>query len=262
MARNTLKNVCKLIDAVNLKVEPEQAFLSDFKRVIELDAQANSRKPSQSYKPSSMNCIRCMWYQMMGVEPDPTLPNYSSVGIGWSGSDTHLRVQDVVIKMRDYGIDCKYVDVAEYVKSHGLNYLDVVAKSGPETKLYHKDLHMSFLCDGIIYYNGVHYILEIKSEASFKFQRREGVDEKHYNQGTAYSLAFKIPRVIFLYVNRDLFDVKAYMFKPTDEQRENIVGLITECDGYVSRMVCPPRPDISRRICEYCGYRERCKKEL
>lgn len=263
MPRNTLKSICKLIETANAKVEPEQAFLSDLKRTIELNAQSESRKPSQSYKPSSMNCIRNMWYQMTGAEPDTTLPSYQNVGTAWSGTDVHLRIQSAIMSMKARGINCEYVNVADYVREKKLDYLEVVSQNGPETKLYHKTLHMSFMCDGIIFYEGFYYVLEIKSETSFKFQHRDGVDPKHYNQGIAYSLAFKIPRVIFLYVNRDLFDLKDFMFKPTDEQRENLVGLITDCDGYVERKICPPKPEnIERRICEYCGYKERCKQEV
>ena len=60
MARDRLKNVCRLIDAANVKQSPEKAFLADLKRSIELDAERDARKPSKSYKPSSMNCIRNM----------------------------------------------------------------------------------------------------------------------------------------------------------------------------------------------------------
>lgn len=232
------------------------------RRTIELDAERNNRKPSKSYKPSSMNCIRNMWYQMMGAEPDRAITNYTSVGIAWCGTDIHLRVQAAVMMMREFGYDCDYIDVAEYIKEHNLDYLDVVSKNGPETKLYHKTLHMSFMCDGIIRFDGQYYILEIKSEASFKNQHRDCVDPKHYNQGTAYSIALRLSGVVFLYVNRDIFEMKAFLFRPTNEQKENVVGLITECDGYVSRMICPPKPeDISRRICEYCAYKDRCKRE-
>ena len=200
---------------------------------------------------------------MMGVDPDPTIASYQGVGIAWSGSDTHLRIQSAILGMKNNGFDWEYVDVSEYVKEKGLDYLEVISQNGPETKLYHKDLHMSFMCDGILKHEGRYFVLEIKSEASFKFQRREGVDEKHFNQGISYSMVFKIHNVIFLYVNRDLFDLKAFLFTPTDEQYETLVGTITDCDGYVTRMICPPKPDdIPRRICEYCGYKERCKAQL
>ena len=262
MARDRLKSVCRLIDAANTKVSPEQAFLADLKRSIEKSADKEARKPSQTYKPSSMNCIRNMYYQVMGVEQDPSQSAYCSVGICNSGTDIHIRIQKAVEDMKNNGIDCEYIDVEDYVRSRNLDYLEIVEKYGMETKLYYKDLNMSFLSDGIIRYKNHYYILEIKTEASFKWNTRDNVDPTHYKQGTAYSIAFKLPEVLFLYVNRDVLDMKAYMFVPTDEMKQDLVGMITECDGYVSRMICPPKPEnVPKKTCSYCGYKTLCGKD-
>lgn len=262
MARDSIKSLCRLIDVANTKVSPEQAFLADLKRSIEKSADKEARKPSQTYKPSSMNCIRNMYYQVIGAEQDPSHSAYCSVGICNSGTDIHIRIQKAVEDMKNNGIDCEYIDVADYVKSRNLDYLEIVEKSGMETKLYYKDLNMSFLSDGIIRYKNHYYILEIKTESSFKWNTRDNVDPTHYKQGTAYSIAFKLPEVLFLYVNRDVLDMKAYMFVPTDEMKQDLVGMITECDGYVSRMICPPKPEnVPKKTCSYCGYKTLCGKD-
>ena len=262
MARDSIKSLCRLIDVANTKVSPEQAFLADLKRSIEKSADKEARKPSQTYKPSSMNCIRNMYYQVIGAEQDPSHSAYCSVGICNSGTDIHIRIQKAVEDMKNNGIDCEYIDVADYVKSRNLDYLEIVEKSGMETKLYYKDLNMSFLSDGIIRYKNHYYILEIKTEASFKWNTRDNVDPTHYKQGTAYSIAFKLPEVLFLYVNRDVLDMKAYMFVPSDEMKQDLVGMITECDGYVSRMICPPKPEnVPKKTCSYCGYKTLCGKD-
>lgn len=262
MARSSLKNICRLIDVANSKLPPEQAFLADLKRSIEMTDEKDSRRPSQTYKPSSMNCIRNMYYQVVGAEPDPAQSSYCLVNICNAGTDIHVRIQQAVSGMRANGMDCEYIDVADYVKSRGLDYLEVVSKNGMETKLHHKTLNMTFMCDGIIRYKSHYYILEIKTEASFKWNARTGVDTKHYKQGTAYSLSLQLPEVLFLYVNRDVLDMKSYIFVPTDEMKEELVGTIEECDGYVKRMICPPKPaDIEKRVCEYCGYKNLCKQE-
>jgi hypothetical protein len=87
VARNSLKNVCRLIDVANEKLSPEQSFLADLKRSIELTDKeyAADHKPSQSYKPSSMNCIRNMYYQVLGVEPDPVQLLYGRYLQRWYG---------------------------------------------------------------------------------------------------------------------------------------------------------------------------------
>lgn len=263
MARNSLKNVCRLIEAVKNELPPEQEFLTDLKRSIEMGASKDTRKPSQTYKPSSMNCIRNMWYQVTGHDQDPTEPNYALVGICNSGTDIHERVQKAVASMKDNGIDCEYVNVADYVRERGLdNYIEIVAQQGMETKLYHKSLNMSFLCDGIIRYKGHYYILELKTESNYKWQSRKGVDPKHYMQGTAYSVAFEINEVIFVYITRDVLDMKAFMFVPTEDQKTDLVGRITECDEWVSKLKCPPKPDdVPKSACQYCSYRHSCSKD-
>lgn len=261
MARDSLKSVMRLIDTTAKSLPPEQQFLADLKKSIELTDMDGYRKPSQTYKPSGMNCIRSMYYQVSGKEVKPSTNGYMMIGICNSGTDIHARVQDYISGMKKNGIDCEYVDVAEFIKIRGLDYLEIREKHGFETKLYHKKLNMSFMVDGIIKYNGKYYILELKTEASFKWQSRTDVDPKHYNQATAYSEALGLNDVIFVYINRDVLDMKAYMYHVTDDMKMELVGKITEVDGYVQRMITPPKPDIPKRECSYCMYKEICDAE-
>ena len=263
MARNSLRNVIRLIDSVKEALPPEQDFLADLKRSIELTDEKNKRVPSQTYKPSGMNCIRASYYQVSGIEQDKeSSSSYTLIGICNSGTDIHVRIQTAIEQMKDNGIDCEYIDVADFVKQRGLDYLEIKSKNGMETKLYHKKLNMSFLCDGIIKYKNHYYILEIKTEASFKWMNRQGVDPSHYHQATAYSIAFGINEVIFLYENRDTCDKKCFMFNVTDEMKENLIGYIEECDGYIKRLIAPPKPsDVVKKTCSYCAYQSQCRKD-
>lgn len=262
MARSSLKNVCRLIQAAKEMLPPEQDFLNDLKRSIEMTADKDQRLPSKTYKPSGMNCIRASYYQIMGIQPDESSSSYSLVGICNSGADIHVRIQTAVEHMKENGMDCEYIDVADFVKQRDLDYLNIVSKNGMETKLYHTKFNMSFMCDGIIKYKNHYYILELKTESSFKFINRKSVDNSHYHQGTAYSIAFNIPEVLFVYINRDVLDMKAFMFVPTDEMKQELIGYIEECDGYVKRMIAPPKPkDVSKKACGYCSYKTQCRKD-
>lgn len=262
MARKSLKNVAKLIARANTEVPVEQQFLDDLKRSIELDDMKNARKPSQTYKPSGMNCIRSMYYQVIGVDVEPD-SNYVMVGICEAGTDRHERIQNAISKMKENGFDCEYIDVGEYVRSRGLDlYLDVVDKCGNETKLYDRVRNISFLCDGIIKYKGKYYIVEFKTESSFKWRDRKGVDPKHYNQARTYSLELQIDSVIFVYINRDIVDMKSYMYEVTESEREQIIELLNTCQSYVDKREVPPIPDdANEKKCAYCNYRELCKRD-
>ena len=262
MARYSLKNVCRLIETTREALPPEQDFLTDLKRSIELTADKEQRLPSKTYKPSGMNCIRASYYQLTGIQPDPSSSNYTLVGICNSGTDIHVRVQTAVTDMKENGMDCEYVPVDEFIKSRKIKDVDIVGISGMETKLYHKKYNLSFMCDGIIRYKGHYYILELKTENSYKFANRKDVDPSHYNQATAYSLAFGIDQVLFVYISRDVLDMKAFMFNVTGEMKEGLVGYITDCDGYVERKIAPPKPkDVSKKACSYCTYKTQCNKD-
>lgn len=264
MARNSLKNVCRLIEAVKTDLPVEQDFLNDLKRSIEISDKKNDKKPSMSYKPSSMNCIRNMYYQRIGAEQDESSKNYVGIGICNSGSDTHIRIQTAVMDMINNGIQCEWVDIAKFIKSRGLDYLEIreQSKAGTETKLFHKTLNMSFMCDGIISYKNHYYILEIKTENSNKFFNRNGVNPEHYNQAIAYSLSFNIPEVLFVYISRDTLDMKCFLYKVTDDMQHELSARIMSCEEYATKLIAPPRPqDVSKKSCEYCSYKFKCRKD-
>lgn len=260
MARNSLKNVMRLIDVANNELPIEKQFLNDL--IASIEKSANEvRKPSQTYKPSSMNCERQMVYQILGVDPENRGTTYQSEGICESGTDRHIRIQQAIENMqKTLGIDCVYIDVAEFVNQRNLTDLEIVSKSGMETKLYNKRYNISFMCDGIIKYKSKYFIFEFKTETADKFYRRNDVDEGHYNQATAYSLSFGINQVLFVYENRNTLDKKAYIRNVTDDMIEELIGKIEYCDSYAKKLKAPPKPQtVAKKTCSYCAYRNKCE---
>lgn len=264
MARSqALLNILNLVDASTEQMPIEQQFLCDLRASIEKQAAKEGRKPSQSYKPSSLHCIRNMYYQVMGVDGEADRSTSELVGICESGTDRHERIQNAISAMKENGIDCEYVDVGDYVRNHGLEGdITIVSKQGNETKLFNKKLKMSFLCDGIIRYKGQYFILEIKTEVSTKFWDRQGVNPDHILQGTAYSVSLGIDKVLFLYECRDNCSKKAFILEVTDKMKQDLVGKIMNCETYVERNECPPKPDdLNKRACSYCPYVKRCERD-
>jgi hypothetical protein len=262
MENSSLRNIHRLIDAATSALPVEQAFVADLNATVERVDAEKKRKPSKTYKPSSMKCLRNMYFQRTGAELDTSRTSSTLIGICHSGSDRHERIQEAVSSMRKMGIDCDYIDVGTYVTEHNLDYIQVVKKSGYETKLFHTKLGMSFLCDGIILYKGEYYILEIKTESVYKFQVRQGVAEEHIPQGTAYSVAFGIDKVLFLYECRDTCDKKAFLLEVDEDMKyKYVIGPIEECETYVSEMLPPPvSKSLPKIVCDYCNYRTICKK--
>jgi len=262
MARSTLAKLIKTIDLEINNAEPEKQFLADLKRSIELTDKKDFKKGSASYKPSGMNCIRQMYYVRTGQDPDSSEKRFQLIGICNNGTDTHVRIQTYISRMQENGIDCEYVDVAEYVKSRELTDIEIVSQNGMETKLYHKSLHLSFLCDGIIKYKGVYYILELKTEGSNKFWSRDAVDPSHHNQAACYSTALGLDNVLFVYINRDSYDMKSFMFTVTGDMKQNVIGVIDNCETFVESNTVPPKPvSVEKKTCAYCNYKQQCQKD-
>lgn len=264
MSRTALKNVSRLIDLANSdKSEVGELFLSDLKRSIEMTEEKHNGLPSPTFKPSSLNCKRGCYYQIMQAQPDSGHSSFNMIGICNSGSDIHVRVQTAVMQMIENGIDCEWIDVGQYVEEHNLKHLVVREKKGTETKLYDTryGTYISFMCDGIIKYKGKYYILEIKTESSNKWYSRDGVDAKHYKQATSYSNSFQLDDVLFLYVERDLLNMKAFMFHVTDEMRSELSHFFKDVQGYVERQLVPPKGDVKPVTCRYCSYQTQCKKD-
>lgn len=260
MARGGLKNVARLLNDLNEEVSIEQQFIHDLTKSIEMTSDKNNRKPSQTYKPSSMNCMRASYYQVKGEDLDQSVSSYSMVGIAESGTDRHIRIQQAVDEMKNNGFDCEYIDVETFIKQRKLTDIEVKEKSIMETKCYNKQLNMSFLTDGIIKYRGKYYIFEFKTETGNKWFGRTGVDKKHYQQAIAYALNFNLNDVMFVYENRDTCLKKAYVLHIDEHMKNDLVGYILTCDTCIQQDMLPDKV-LDNKICQYCGYRKRCDRD-
>ena len=261
MARTNLMTLVKLIDSTVGELGVEEQFLLDLQKSIEITEKNNSRKPSQTFKPSSMNCMRMSYYQIKGAEADEKPMEAGFIGICESGTDRHERIQRAITMMKENDIDCEYVNIPEYIKKHKLKDIEVVSQQGMETKLFHKTLNMSFLCDGIIKYKDNFYIIEIKTENSRKFFDRSSVDPSHYKQAIAYSLVFDIDDVLFLYENRDVCSKKAFLFHVTGDMKQSLIGYIENTNSYLNDNKVPPKDGVEKKTCSHCKYKERCEKD-
>lgn len=267
MARQSAKNLRRLIQSSTEVVPLEKSFVEDLKRSIEMTDTKNSRPGSNNYKPSSMKCIRQCYYTRMS-KPQKRDASYCLVGICNSGSMTHEFLQYHISKMKDNGMDVEYVNVGDFIRSRGIENLEIQKDSDIEngvfeTKLLDTKRHISFLCDGLLRIDGKYVILEIKTESQYKFISRSDVNPEHHNQATIYSAELGIKNVLFLYTSRDNSDLKAYIYTPSDEQKDKLFNMIDTCEGYVNRQIAPPKPeDVSKSTCMYCNYKDLCKANM
>ena len=272
---NTRRKLGKLVTASVKKQPLNKAFLTDVMSAIEVLDRKGRRMPSKTYKPSSMVCMRQMYYMVTGEKPDESRTDYASVGMADTGTRRHVAIQEAITAMAELGYNWKYLDVEEYLREKWAlgKCLDiqVVGKRGVETQLRHKTLNISFMCDGIVRYipSGEDFLFEFKNQISFKYGHddkqpgavaKSHVDEAHEDQVCTYCMALDLNRALVLYENRDNCNLECpEVFEVTDEMKQARVDKILECDSYVERQVPPPMHH-DKKPCRWCQYQTACKK--
>lgn len=260
------RNLGRLISQAAVEQPLNKVFLADLISAIEKTDSRGKRKPSTYYKPSSFVCMRQMYFMRIGEQQDEGKTDYNSISMADTGTRRHEAIQAVLQKMGTHGYDWKYLDVSEYIKEKQaqgkcLN-IEIKGAVGAETKLFDKVLGMSFMCDGIIrrISTGKDYLFEFKNQISFKFNNKSSIDEDHKPQVTCYCLCLELDEALVLYENRDVCSLDCFeVFKVTPEMKEEIPSKIFECEGYVERIIAPPKhPD--SKPCRWCSYQLACRK--
>lgn len=260
------KSLVSAIRRMNEDRPLNRVFLQDVMMAIEDHKKKNSRTPSKTYKPSSMKCMRQMYFMRSGAPTDVTVDPYNSIGMADTGTRRHEAIQEVLLAMSGMGYDWEYVDVAEYVKRKQgegkcLNLI-VKDKRGAETHLTDSLLNTSFMCDGILLYKptGEYVLFEFKNQISFKADGKQAVDEEHHNQVVAYCAELDLTKALVLYENRDNCSLYCpELFVVTDEMKSQFYDRIFECEGYVERMIAPPKVE-DKKVCRWCKYKTECRR--
>lgn len=260
------KRLIEAVKGANERKSLNKVFLSDVMTAIEKYDNLKAHKPSEWYKPSSLNCLRQMYFMRTKTEQDDTITDYTSIGMADTGSRRHVAIQTVLENMESMGYDWRYVDVSDYIdmkKSQGkCAFLDVVGKNGAETKLFDNAMKVMFLCDGIMQRisTGEYYLFEFKNQISFKANGKEGVDKEHYNQVSAYCAELDLNKALVLYENRDNCNLECpEVFEVTQEMKDSFYDRLLDCEGYVERLIVPPKCE-NTKICRWCKYKTACRE--
>ena len=148
------RRLLNIINNASSTLPDNKKFLVDIMSAIERSNAIHRRKGSTWYKPSSLACMRDMYFTRCGADQDPERTEYTLIGMADTGTRRHEAIQDILLQMKELGYNWEYVDVADYVekkqKFGKCKSLKIVGKEGAETKLFDEVLKISFRCDGII----------------------------------------------------------------------------------------------------------------
>jgi len=259
----------KLSNLINMALNEQPvhtAFLTDLQHAVVRHSTETARKPSKFYKPSAFVCMRQMYFTRTEQELDPSRSDYMGIGMADTGSRRHEAIQEVLLKMKDMGMDWEYMDVSDYVSMKQAEgnclSLKVVGSRGAETKLFDKNLCVSFMCDGIIkrISTGEYFLFEFKNQISFKYANKRGVDDEHIIQVACYCALLDLSYAFVVYENRDVCELACpQLLHITAAMKQEVADKILLCETYVSKLIPPPAYD-GTKPCRWCDYQSSCRK--
>ena len=261
------KVLVDMIKQAGKETDIAETFLVDLNYAIPKYEELTAKKPSPYFKPSSIRCIRCGVFQVIGVEPTNIDVTANLVGITQGGSAIHENIQRSLVEFPKQNLmqDWKYVNVVDYIADNKLD-LEIVSpcdfdKGIYETKIYSPKYKIRCLLDGVLQYKNKYVILEIKSINSGKFFKMKDVLDKHKAQAISYSMLLGINDILFLYVDRDLYNKKAFLYSPSAKERNDWLDKINYGLDCVKNHKIPARPvEADRDFCTYCNYKKLCSE--
>ena len=96
---------------------------------------------------------------------------------------------------------------------------------------------------------------------SFKYAQVEKKPlEQHHQQVICYCTALDLDKAFVLYENRDTCALECpCVFSVTQEMKNKLCDYIYECEGYVERLIAPPKTTDVKN-CRWCHFKGICKK--
>ena len=248
---NKLNRLAKMVAAGSTELT-SNIFTNRLTKFIETSQKDYT--PSQFYKPSGIGgCMRKMYFERIG-KPLQDKASFNLTGMGETGTYRHEVLQEYILQLAKTDEDLEWIDVAEHLSKHPVEgtYVDKAFKKNPyETKCVNELMQLSFLCDGLIRFQGKLYILEIKTETMFKYSKHTEPYEEHKMQAACYGLSLGVKDVLFLYENRDNFDKKAYTYHINEDIENAVIDKLSTCEEFVTAGESP-NEFCNSAWCPYC----------
>lgn len=256
-----LASLIKVAQGLNAEsVSFEDAFLKEYQNAVKRQEERERQPvPSDYFRPSSMyGCKRMLFLMRVHSKAEGVKDEIDTnlVEICNSGTDRHLRIQHLVADME--GVTC--LDLEEVVKEANQKGIKTEFlgwnEDKTEARCRNDEMSIYFQPDGVINFMGKDVILEIKTESTYQHSNRYEPKLDHKYQATCYGMGLGIDYVLFFYEDRNFCGKKPYLWKITDEMKEEVLNKIASVNNAISVGV-PPEKDEGK--CTYCNYKRECK---
>lgn len=216
--------------------------------------------PSKTFAPSQIRCKRISWFRLRGVAPekekvvDRTMSFTAQVGTA-----CHQTIQEILSKK--LGKD--WIDVSEYIKWMGLPYKYTCYNRGYETKVeIFEPVPIKFAPDGIIFWKGKYWLLEIKTSDYQSFEKLTDIKPQHLDQVRCYCTLLRLNNALVLYQDRVNGTFKCYEVKITKDDMNQVWSMFSEVQDAVAKNIPPAKLPKGDTWCtpSRCRYFYKCKE--
>lgn len=218
-----------------------------------------SETPSRTFAPSQIRCKRVSWFRLRGVSPETETnvdrgTNFTAI----VGTACHQHIQEILSNR----LGADWIDAEKYLELKRLPYEYSCSKNGFETQItITEPVPIRFAPDGIIYWKGRYWLLEIKTSEYSSFDRLSEPKPQHIDQVRCYATLLQLDNVLMLYQDRMYGNLKCFEVSVSESDKRNIWDMFTEVRNCVKMNIAPEKP-IDRKYCNpsYCRYYNKCKE--
>ena len=215
--------------------------------------------PSRTFAPSQIRCKRVSWFRLRGVVPEQEAvvdraTNFTAV----IGTACHQHIQEL---LSNY-LNADWIDVADYLAQKNFTYEYKCTKSGFETSVeIFKPVPIKFAPDGIVFWKGKYWLLEIKTSEYSSFEKLSGPKPQHVDQIKCYATLLGINNVLVIYQDRMYGGMKCYEVTVTSDDMREIWDMFKEVQECAALNIAPEKPETTK-YCNpsYCRYYNKCKE--
>lgn len=237
------------------------AFLDLYENAVdEAIREGENSTPSRTFAPSQIRCKRISWFRLRGVAPEPETEVDRTLNFtAQVGTACHQRIQDVLSKK----LGADWIDPEEYLKKANLPYKYSCNKNGFETQIeIIEPVPIKFAPDGIIFWQGKYWLLEIKTSDYSSFDKLDNPKPHHIDQVRCYGTLLNIHNVLVLYQDRVYGSFKCYEVTITDEDMRQVWNMFKEVQDCVAKHIAPPKLPKGDIWCtpSRCRYYNKCKE--
>ena len=237
-------------------------FLDNYTSYVDSTIKAKAERPShQTFSGSSFRCDRRSWFRLRGTEPDSVkAPDKVLNFTADIGTACHRIIQNNLRAI----LKDDWIDVGEYLAQLQPDYAYEVTKDddGIESQVCIFDPPIRFACDGIVIYNGITYLLEIKTSELSSWQTLTTAKLEHVDQVKAYSALLKLPNVLMIYQERQYGGLKCFELKVPQSAWDDTFHRFSTVMDCVKTNIAPEGLPVGDKWCtpSYCPYYKKCQE--